>query len=405
MADEHTPRTSNGADASSHVHRPVPEEFVRGALKKVLEGHEFRASRRCQDFLRFVVENTLAGHADILKERTIGIEAFGRPASYDPSEDATVRVKAGEVRKRLGLYYAGEGRQDEIRIDLPAGGYIPDFSWIPAPAPVREPVSSEDTIAAGGIAAKFPRPVALAAALLLLTGILAWALLRHRPTMVDAFWAPVLGGSTPALICAAYVPVYTGREPEPAPPRNPADFVLLNDQFVGGGDLVAATHISGMLAKMGRAYQVRIGSEVSFQDLRNSPAILIGYSYTRWKEISNELRFFIDISKHPAMITDNGAPTKWFLPNLGSDRRTDEDYALVSRVFHPDTRAMMVEISGITQYGTEAAAELVTNPVLLGDALRDAPAGWQKKNLQLVLHVKVISGTPASASVIARHFW
>ncbi len=87
----------------------MTEEQVREELSRVLACHEFRASKRSQDFLRYVVENTLQGHGDMLKERTIGIEVFGRPTSYDPSDDATVRVKAGEVRKRLGLYYSDQG--------------------------------------------------------------------------------------------------------------------------------------------------------------------------------------------------------------------------------------------------------------------------------------------------------
>jgi hypothetical protein len=66
---------------------------------------------------------------------------------------------------------------------------------------------------------------------------------------------------------------------------------------------------------------------------------------------------------------------------------------------------MIVLVSGCTQYGTEAAAELVTNPVLLAEALRGAPDGWQRKNLQLVLHVKVIANAPASPQVIASHYW
>ena len=63
----------------------------------------------------------------MLKERTIGIEVFGRPTSYDPSDDATVRVKAGEVRKRLGLYYSDHGAHNPLRIELPSGAYVPDF--------------------------------------------------------------------------------------------------------------------------------------------------------------------------------------------------------------------------------------------------------------------------------------
>jgi hypothetical protein len=117
------------------------------------------------------------------------------------------------------------------------------------------------------------------------------------------------------------------------------------------------------------------------------------------------MRFFIDMSQEPVGITDNGKMTEFTLPNLPRDRRTSEDYAIVSRVFHPDTHAMLVEIAGVTQYGTEAAADLVTSPDLMTEALRDAPPGWRNKNLQLVLHVKVIAGTPSSPKVVKTFFW
>src|SRR5580700_5392233 len=107
----------------------VSEEAVREELSRVLACHEFRSSKRSQDFLRYVVEHTLAGQADMLKERTIGIEVFGRSTSYEPSDDATVRVKAGDVRKRLGLYYAEQGAHNPVRIELPPGTYVPEFRW------------------------------------------------------------------------------------------------------------------------------------------------------------------------------------------------------------------------------------------------------------------------------------
>src|SRR5579872_3328914 len=119
------------------------EERIREELGRVLASHEFRTSKRSQEFLKYVVENTLNGHADMLKERTIGIEVFGRSTSYDPSDDATVRVKAGEVRKRLGLYYSTEGAHNPLRIEMPSGTYVPEFHLLaveivpppPAPAP------------------------------------------------------------------------------------------------------------------------------------------------------------------------------------------------------------------------------------------------------------------------------
>jgi hypothetical protein len=395
MAQGATPGASQQKDR-------VPEDSVRQELNRILSSHEFHSSKRSQDFIRYVVDHTLAGRADILKERTIGIDVFGRSTSYEPSDDATVRVKAGEVRKRLGLYYAGQGATDPVRIELPAGTYIPEFHWIDQPSdasPLR-PIPQKSP------AKNLLKWTPVAVALIVTIGAMGWWLARGRSsaTPLDQFWQPVLSGTAPVSICMAYVPVY-GLNRDAADPKRPDDFVLLTDQFVGGGDLQAAARLSSMLTRMQRPYSLRIGNDVSFKDLRSAPAILVGYSYTRWKEISSELRYFIEVSSTRVGITDNGKPTRWTIANLPADRRTSEDYAIVSRVFHPDTHAMLVEVAGITQYGTEAAAELVTNPDLLAEAVRGAPRDWRKKNLQLVLHVKVISGTPSSPKVVEAYYW
>jgi len=403
MGEGQTPETHGVREKLHDPTRGIPEAQVRVSLNQVLQSQGFRSSRRSQEFLRYVVERTLEGHADSLKERTIGIDVFGRSSAYDPSDDATVRVKAGEVRKRLGLYYASEGRADEIRIDLPHGAYVPEFHRIePHAAAAGKPA---EPVEAAATRTRWVIPLAMAV-VLAIGAVVAWFATRAASTAVDQFWAPVLHGSAPVLLSTAYVPVY-GVDPKMAPerPTKLDDFVLLTDQFVGGGDMLAVTRISAMLNRMHRPYRVKIGSDVSFQDLRTAPAVLIGYSYTRWRDISKELRFFIDAERRPRSVTDNGKPTEWSLPNLPADRRTTEDYAIVTRVFHPDTQAMLVEVAGITQYGTEAGADLITNPELLAEALHGAPQGWQNKNLQLVLHVKVISGTPASPRVVQTYFW
>lgn len=402
-----------GAETTHHLPRTVAETAVREELERILCSHEFRTSRRCQAFLRYVVENTLAGKADQIKERTIGIDVFDRPPHYDPSDDATVRVKAGEVRKRLGLYYAGDGKEDDVHIELPAGTYIPEFRSVireRATLPVLDiPISNIKDIHG---ASRFGNWKWLGAAGVGILSAVAVLWFVSRPavsqrSVVQEFWAPLLQQSeTPVVLSAAYVPVYAiGHAPTPEDPARVGDFTLLTDQFVGGGDLLAIASLTKMLNRMHRQYEVKIGTEVSFSDLRTSPTVLVGYSYTRWKEISKELRFFIDADKRPLMVTDNGKPTGWALPDLPPDKHTNQDFAIVSRVFHPDTRTMLVEIAGITQYGTSAAADLVSTPDLLNDALKGAPQGWEKKNLQLVLHTKVISGVAAGQKVVASYFW
>jgi hypothetical protein len=391
--------------SSAPARGSLMEEQIREELSRVLASHEFRTSKRSQEFLRYVVENTLKGHADMLKERTIGIEVFGRSTSYDPSDDATVRVKAGEVRKRLGLFYSTEGAHNPVRIELPSGTYVPEFRAVAVQAPPSPSAPAEHVTAA-------PVPVrqrnwgviAAVPAVLIAAGLLGWFLTRPAASVLDRFWAPMFTGNSPVLVCAAFVPVWgRERDADPSLPVHLDDFVKLNDQFVGGGDLIATSRLTSMLGRLRKPYRLKVGAD-AFADLRAGPAVLVGYSYTRWKEISAQMRYFISDSPSYVGITDNGKPTEWALPNLPRDRHTAEDYAIVSRVFHPDTHAMLVEIAGITQYGTDAAGDLVTNPDLMAEALGGQP-GWQTKNLQLVLKVKVISGAPASPKIVARYFW
>ncbi len=96
-------------------------------LERLVSSKHFRNSKRYPSFLRFVVEQTLAGKTESLKERTLGIDVFARPNDYDTNADPIVRVTAGEIRKRIAQYYQEPGHEDELRIDLPLGSYVPHF--------------------------------------------------------------------------------------------------------------------------------------------------------------------------------------------------------------------------------------------------------------------------------------
>ncbi|HEY1984261.1 MAG TPA: hypothetical protein VGG85_02570 [Terracidiphilus sp.] len=96
-------------------------------LKEVIEGDAFKGSHRSGQFLQYLVDQAIAGQFDNLKERVIGMELFGRSASYDTGDDAIVRVTASDVRKRLLQHYGRYGATSEFRISLPPGSYIPDI--------------------------------------------------------------------------------------------------------------------------------------------------------------------------------------------------------------------------------------------------------------------------------------
>src|SRR5262245_21342905 len=103
---------------------PSPEE-VREELSRILASTPFATAARARRFLTYVVEQTLAGQSDGIKELVLATEVFDRPASFDPRIDTIVRVEAGKVRKRLEEYYASAGSDSAIRIDIPRGRYVP----------------------------------------------------------------------------------------------------------------------------------------------------------------------------------------------------------------------------------------------------------------------------------------
>jgi len=109
-----------------------PDEAVRAELNRILESVPFRTSKRCSEFLKYVVERTLSGQSSNLKERLVGIELFQLPPDFDTSQHAIVRVTANEVRKRLAQCYLADGGSHlPVRIDLPPGSYSPEFKWRP----------------------------------------------------------------------------------------------------------------------------------------------------------------------------------------------------------------------------------------------------------------------------------
>src|SRR5580658_3142472 len=105
----------------------IDKTAVLEQMQRLVNNPFFSHSKRFPSFLRFVVEQTLAGNAENIKERTLGIEVFGRDAEYDTASDPIVRVTAAEIRKRVAQYYQDPAHDEELRITLPSGSYIPQF--------------------------------------------------------------------------------------------------------------------------------------------------------------------------------------------------------------------------------------------------------------------------------------
>lgn len=105
-----------------------PEDKVREQLERILSSHALAGSDQLKRLLRLVVERTLNGRSELLKEYNLGVEVFQRPPEYDPKLDPIVRVQARRLRAKLDEYYAGEGAQDSLIIEIPKGAYVPVFT-------------------------------------------------------------------------------------------------------------------------------------------------------------------------------------------------------------------------------------------------------------------------------------
>jgi adenylate cyclase len=174
MSGSRTRGDDAGAYSSDDERSKPSTSDARAALERILASRCFQQAGRASDFLRFVVEQTLAGGGQRLKGYTIGVEVFGRPADFDAQSDALVRVEAGRLRRRLVEYYAGEGIADPVRIQLPRGTYAVDYHFACATEQAQpKPTPAFEELAQGSQPWRYAA-LALAALFVAAVGVIAW---------------------------------------------------------------------------------------------------------------------------------------------------------------------------------------------------------------------------------------
>lgn len=374
--------------------KPVPDELldrnVREHLDHILTSPLFATSPRCKEFLRFIVHESLIGHGDTIKERTIAMEVFGKDSSFEPGEDSVVRVKAREVRKRLAEYYE-QNRDSAIRIQLPVGSYVPAFERVPhdtadlAPLPV---VPAEPT------AFSQSRRTLLWAGMAACAAAVAWPLTRYadaRQTPLKKLWQPVFATHNPLLIS---IPLL----------RNDDGSVT---ERVGLGAATAANETTEFLGSNHYPYHVRFGSDLTYSQLREQPSLLLGgFSSTWTTRITNDLRF----TMIPIGFEDGGAirdnqTGKIYGPIDNHTLHPTEDYAIVCRLFDRPSGQIIMIAAGITTFGTESASRFFLRPELFSQLVVNQSSDWPKENFQAVIHLSVIDHTPSAPTLVASHFW
>lgn len=277
-------------------------EMIRAQLELLVRDEVFRSSRRSVAFLRYVVEQTLNGSANQIKERTIGVEVFGRQPSYDTNLDHIVRTAATELRKRLAIYYGDEKHRSELRMGLIPGSYVPRFAspeHAEAIAGVPEPLIhskagidslevTQETQPDAAVEAHHSRPITvrvlrislICVALLTATWVgYTWS---HRPTAQDLFWRPVLDTPGPVLVAIGDVP---NGPPTPAAGDADSSTPILApnpSHTLPFADAVTMARVVGALESRGKTVVIRNENSRTFSDLREGPVVLIGAFNNEW---------------------------------------------------------------------------------------------------------------------------
>ena len=402
-----------------------PEQSaIRDQLERLLADSYFSHSKRFPMFLRFVTERTLAGEADHINERWLGIEIFGRSADYDTAADPVVRVTAAEIRKRVAQYYQDPAHANELRISLPSGSYVPKFH-LPKDAgdsglketeqPAPEALMPAEPRHSSHPARQSRHSTLTLAITSILVGILSagsvfYWLVMHRPEP-DFFWQPVLAAKDPVLLCVADQLQYSAISLRDA--AEPTHQILLKDNLtaVVMDDVYATVKVAGILQSSGKKYAVRGEGATSLQDLRNGPTVFIGAFDNAWTlRQTNSLRYHFannaDMSRHEIVDSLSPTQTHWVVDrSVQIATNNYRDYAIFARFTDPNTGNLSVIVAGIGRGGTIAAGEFLTDPGDLAQIKRAAQAAGEKKNMEIVLSTQIIDGEPGSPKVEASYFW
>ncbi|HSY35432.1 MAG TPA: hypothetical protein VK814_06755 [Acidobacteriaceae bacterium] len=409
---------------SAAVYGDAEKADILRQLERLLDNPHFSHSKRFPTFLRFIVQEQLEGRGDQLKERTLGIEVFGRHAGYDTTSDPIVRVTAAEIRKRIAQYYQDSDSPDELRISLPSGSYIPHFEWphaaaspsptTPAslnePSPPHAPESIPQALAPHAPARSRVWWSVLASVLLVAAAAASAFWLSTRPSTLDKFWAPIFGSNDPIALCFPQS-MFTGQTLLDASTPNQVRHLDEHMRGVVLDDLQPLMSVSGLLEMRHRHYTLLGEDTATLTDLRQGPTVFLGAFDNTWTlRMTRDLRYRFgndpDMSHFWIEDTQSHTQQRWSIDRqVQQTTHNYRDYAIVARFHDANTGKLAIIAAGIARGGTVAAGEFLTQPGEMEAMKAHLPKDWDQKNMEIVLSTEIIDGISSPPKVVATYFW
>jgi hypothetical protein len=387
-------------------------------VQRVLGSRHFARSPLLSKFLIFITTEALEGRGGGITEHQIGVQVFGRPAMYRTVEDNIVRNYARQLRKRLAEYFSNEGRSDEIRIEIPLGGYVPVFA-VSAASSVAQEIDGGFSPVLAEVAGIDQRPLALpvlieqtawrriwvvvsvlaiySAALVCIT----WIAATHAQTSVSVaepaqiLWQTMLGGSNDTYVVPpdAGLNLLEDMSHHPLPlaeymmggylslPLPRLDTHTLADlrtqEFTSFGNLQIITALNHLSEYNSQRVLLRFPRDLRLDDLKNANAVIIGSVCSNpWASIGDgNVNFRIECNEGM-----NGATIVNLKPRLGEvasyeshwNEPTHITYALISFMPNLSGDGHLLFLQGLDAAGTQSAAEAVLHSNVLSPILMQA---------------------------------
>ncbi|MPY90224.1 MAG: hypothetical protein GEU99_20150 [Luteitalea sp.] len=422
---------------------------IRQQLDRVLQSPQFRSARNRASFLRYVVVKTLAGEGERLKEYTIGVEVFERGEAFNPKTDGVVRVQAGLLRKHLEAYYADGGRDDPIRIVIPKGHYVPQFH---EPALAANGRSANRLVRGARALGTRTWLYGVGTALMVFVTLVSVAMFRGWGTKAvpplepmessrsgvaagDPAYAPLWArflDADVATVLAFGIPQFfsggdiwlrdvtvNGLAPGAGSQLKAIERALSvplrpNEAYTGIGEAYGVYLISRFYLENGRDIRLARSHSISWDNLKHDNVIFL--TSARFSTLADQLTYPSDF----VYVLEPGRPNRIvnrrpepgerpeYVARLGQD--VEVDYAVITLWPGklPDRRILI--LSGSTTWGTQAAAEYVTEPGYqrelsrrLGDCQRRANLAAHPEFFQVLLRVEIRDRRPVTITYVTHH--
>src|ERR1700704_1187697 len=383
----------------------VPElDANQVQIQRLVQSKAFKTSEVHRNLLNYLAEKSLAGTAQNLKEYTVGLDVFGKPATYDPRQESVVRMHVGRLRQKLTEYYRTEGQDDPVIVDLPKGAFTLTFTLRPAvevePAPV---VALRPAIST--------REIALAAALLLavvFAGYFGVRLSRAQQTAratsplpwtpeLQQLWGPLLSSDRPLMVTLSTDPFHAstqGVTPSSGASGvtgvGTANAAFLLGQFLGQRKRNVFPIRSDLLSmgEIAMGDVIFVGSTVGKPQIQaippvDQPFVLTPEGVKNLKPLPGE----------PAFLADA-------LQKGGQD--FEESHALISNLPGLYGNGKILYLSGNTIASVMGAVQALTDPDLARQLVSSlkTPSGSLPRFYQVVLKVKAMDDTPIDISYL-----